>query len=190
MMAASRNRATIVLLAAVAVLMVGLVYASVPLYRLFCQVTGFGGTTQVAEVKAVPVLDRQITVRFSANTHRNMPWQFKPQQGKQALKIGQQSLAFFEAFNPTNQVVTGTATFNVTPHKAGPYFAKIECFCFTEQTLEPGQRVDMPVTYFIDPEIVKNPDLDDVTEVTLSYTFFVKMATDNKEVGRGKSASR
>ena len=105
-MVAVQNKRTAVLLAGVAALMVGLTYASVPLYRLFCQVTGFGGTTQVAEAKAVSVLDRQITVRFSANTHRDMPWQFRPQQDKQALKLGQQSLAFFEAFNPTNRVET------------------------------------------------------------------------------------
>ncbi len=189
-MVATQNKRTAVLLAGVAALMVGLTYASVPLYRLFCQVTGFGGTTQVAEVKAVSVLDRQITVRFSANTHRDMPWQFRPQQDKQALKLGQQSLAFFEAVNPTNRVVTGTATFNVTPHKAGPYFAKIECFCFTEQTLEPGQRIDMPVTYFIDPEMVRDPDLNDVTEITLSYTFFVKETANNNEIARGETTAR
>lgn len=188
-MIAAQNNRTAALLLSLSVAMVGMAYAAVPLYRLFCQVTGFGGTTQVAEANEVAVIDRRVEVLFSANTHRDMPWQFRPQQAKQELMVGQKSLAFFEAYNPTGRTVTGTATFNVTPHKAGPYFAKIECFCFTEQTLEPGQRIDMPVTYFIDPEIINDPDLDEVTEITLSYTFFVKDTGADRINSKGGAAA-
>lgn len=173
------NNRLAVLLISLSFGMLGMAYAAVPLYQLFCQVTGFGGTTQIAETTSGTVIERRITVRFSANTHREMPWEFRPVQSSQELKIGEQALAFFEAVNHTDKILTGTATFNVTPHKAGPYFVKIECFCFTEQTLQPGQRVDMPVTYYIDPEIANDPNLDEVTEVTLSYTFFLKDSDDN-----------
>ena len=169
------NQNTALVLGGVAAAMVGMAYAAVPLYELFCRVTGFGGTTQVSTVDGVeiPVLNRDMTVRFAANTHRDMPWGFRPVEGTQSLKVGEQGLAFYEAFNPTGKPVTGTATFNVTPHKAGEYFVKIECFCFIEQTLRPGQRIDMPVTYFIDPAIAEDPNLDEVSEITLSYTFFL-----------------
>ena len=169
------NQKTALLLGGVVVAMVGMAYAAVPLYELFCRVTGFGGTTQVANIEGVeiPVLDRDMTVRFAANTHRDMPWGFNPVESTQSLKVGEQGLAFYEAYNPTGEPVTGTATFNVTPHKAGEYFVKIECFCFIEQTLRPGQRMDMPVTYFIDPAIADDPNLEEVSEITLSYTFFL-----------------
>jgi cytochrome c oxidase assembly protein subunit 11 len=153
--------------------MVGLAYASVPLYNLFCKVTGYGGTTQRSELASTQVIDRDMRVRFSANLHRDMPWQFKPEQNTQTLKVGEQGLAYFEAYNPTNKTIKGTATYNVAPHKAGEYFAKIECFCFTEQVLKPGERMSMPVVYFIDPLIDEDRNLNEVTEVTLSYTFFV-----------------
>ena len=168
----SKNNRTALVLAGVAVGMVGMAYAAVPLYQIFCQITGYGGTTQVAQAAERPILERVIKVRFSANTHRDMPWNFRPLQGMQRARVGEQMLAFFEATNPTAQVITGTATFNVTPHKAGAYFSKIQCFCFTEQTLAPGERADMPVTYFIDPAIMDDPGLDDVKEIVLSYTFF------------------
>ena len=153
--------------------MVGLAYASVPLYDLFCKVTGYGGTTQRATLFDAEVTDRDMKVRFAANVHRDMPWEFAPEQVSQKLKVGEQGLAYYEVYNPTSKSITGTATYNVTPHKAGEYFAKIECFCFTEQTLKPGERMMMPVVYFIDPLIEEDRNLNEVTEVTLSYTFFV-----------------
>lgn len=183
------NGRTLLLLAGVAVGMVGVAYAAVPLYQIFCQVTGFGGTTQVAAGDTdVQIFDRTIKVRFAANTHRDMPWEFRPVQTQQMLKVGEQSLAFYEAENPTDHTITGTATFNVTPYKAGPYFTKIDCFCFTEQTLEAGKRVDMPVTYYIDPEIMNDRGLDDVKEIVLSYTFFVTESSG--EVERVADSSR
>ncbi|GLQ05670.1 cytochrome c oxidase assembly protein [Sneathiella chinensis] len=153
--------------------MVGLAYASVPLYDLFCRVTGYGGTTQEADMAPDVVLDRQMTVRFDANTARQMPWDFKPVQASVTLKVGETGLAFYEAYNPTDKEITGTATFNVTPQKVGQYFTKIDCFCFTEQTLKPGERVDMPVTFFVDPEIAEDVNAREVETITLSYTFFV-----------------
>ena len=147
--------------------MVGLSYAAVPLYQLFCQVTGYGGTTQRAETTPDTVLDRKVTVRFDANTARGMGWDFKPVQRQIEIRIGDSALAFYEAKN-----ITGNATFNVTPEAAGVYFSKVDCFCFTEQTLEANQRVDMPVTFFIDPEIVKDRETKNIQEITLSYTFF------------------
>ena len=183
-MVPSRNGRTAVILLGLSLGMVGMAYAAVPLYDLFCRVTGYGGTTQIAQSENVAVLERVMKIRFSANTHRDMSWQFKPAQIAQTLKIGEQGLAFYEAHNPTNQIITGTASYNVTPHKAGLYFIKIECFCFTEQTLLPGETVLMPVTYFIDPEIVEDVGLDDVSEVVLSYTFFV-LDEDAIETGTG-----
>lgn len=168
----SRNGKTALLAAAAAAGMVGLSYAAVPLYRAFCQATGWGGTTQRAETGAAVVLDRPMTVRFDANVDPHLPWGFRPEQLSQTLKVGETGLAFFEAENRSGAPVSGRATFNVTPEKAGVYFKKIHCFCFDEQTLQPGQKVSMPVTYFIDPKIADDPDLDDVGTVTLSYTFF------------------
>ena len=175
-----RNTKTGITLLSIAVAMVGLAYASVPLYDLFCRVTGYGGTTQQAVVDSGVVLDRKIKVRFAANIHRDMHWEFSPLQTHQVVNVGQQALAFFEAENTTDKEVTGTATFNVSPFKAGKYFTKIDCFCFTEQTLAPGERVDMPVTYFIDPEIDDDRNLDDVEEIVLSYTFFVQKNAQEK----------
>lgn len=149
-----------------------LAYASVPLYRLFCQVTGFGGTTQVAEAAPATVSDRQVTVRFNAYLHGGLPWDFKPVEKHVAVNVGQQHLISYTAENLANTPVKGTATFNVTPLKAGQYFSKIQCFCFEEQTLQPGQKVSMPVSFFVDPAIEDDPNLDDVTTITLSYTFF------------------
>lgn len=155
------------------VLMIGMAYAAVPFYTWFCQVTGFGGTTQVALSENVEVIDREIRIRFSATTNRDIPWKFKPKQQVVTLKVGEQGLAFYEAENLASFPVTGQATFNVTPFEAGPYFNKVECFCFTEQTLQAGERVDMPVAFFVDPEIMDNKRLDDVSEITLNYTFFM-----------------
>jgi cytochrome c oxidase assembly protein subunit 11 len=162
------------LAAGVAASMVGLAYASVPLYRLFCQVTGFGGTTmQVAEseLPAKP-LAKTISVRFDATVTPGMPWSFEPVKTHETVKIGERRLAFYRATNHSDKPVTGTATFNVSPDTAGGFFMKIACFCFTEQTLQPGQTVDMPVTYFVDPAIVDDPDGRRIDEITLSYTFY------------------
>lgn len=176
----ARNRKMLGGIALVAVSMIGVSYAAVPLYQLFCQVTGFGGTTQVAETGDVEVIERTVQIRFAANTNRGLAWEFRPLQTKQNLRIGEQGLAFYEAVNLSDKPVTGMATYNVAPHKAGEYFAKMECFCFTEQTLMPGQRVEMPVVYFVDPLIAEDRNLDDVKEIVLSYTFFEKAGEDNE----------
>jgi len=168
----SNNSFMAIGLAGVVFGMVGLSFAAVPLYRIFCQATGFGGTPQVVEKGSVVVLDRQITVRFNADRDRNLPWEFKPEQLSVKLKLGEQSLAFYKARNYGQQPVTGTAIFNVTPEKAGQYFNKIECFCFTEQRLEAGQSIDMPVTFYVDPRLNDDPSMADVTTITLSYTFY------------------
>ncbi len=180
-----RNLRVAVSMASLAVGMVGLSYAAVPLYQLFCQVTGYGGTTQRAERAPDTVLDRTITVRFDANVGRGMGWSFRPVQRQQVLKIGESSLAFYEAKNLTQRTLTGTATFNVSPQAAGSYFSKIECFCFTEQTLEPGARAEMPVTFFIDPDIVNDPEARNIQEITLSYTFFPVKESAEAAAGKG-----
>ncbi|HJP20889.1 MAG: cytochrome c oxidase assembly protein [Alphaproteobacteria bacterium] len=169
-----RRHGTALLLAGLVVGMAGLAFASVPLYRLFCQVTGYGGTSRVAIAAPAQVLDRFITVQFNADTARGMPWRFAPVQRQVKLRLGEETLAFYRAHNPSPKSVTGSATFNVTPHIAGPYFNKIECFCFTEQTLAAGQSADMPVSFFIDPDIVNDRDLEGVDTITLSYTFFAR----------------
>ncbi|MEC9347020.1 MAG: cytochrome c oxidase assembly protein [Pseudomonadota bacterium] len=164
-------------------LMVGLSFAAVPLYDLFCRVTGYGGTTQRAESGADHLGKQMMTVQFDASTARDMPWQFRPEQREVRLRTGETGMAFYRASNPTDRAITGTATFNVSPPKVGLYFVKLECFCFTEQTLEPGQSVDMPVQFYVDPEIENDPNAREVKTITLSYTFFVKPADEaRKEV--------
>jgi cytochrome c oxidase assembly protein subunit 11 len=167
-----RNRGTALVCAVVVAGMVGLSFAAVPLYRLFCQVTGFAGTTQRAETVAGPVLDRMMEVRFDANVGAGLPWEFRPLERQIDIKVGEQGQAFYRATNRSDRQVTGTATFNVSPPLAGAYFVKIECFCFTEQTLEPGQSVDMPVVFYIDPEIAEDRDVENLGTITLSYTFY------------------
>lgn len=173
MTAQAKNKRAGLILAGFVAGMVGMAYAAVPLYEIFCQVTGYGGTITKAEASEAPILDRTMSVRFTANTHRDMPWVFTPSQLTQVSKIGQQQIASYDAYNPTNKRITGTAVFNVTPFKAGTYFSKIDCFCFTEQTLEPGEKVEMTVTYYVNPAIADDPNLDDVTEIVLSYTFYI-----------------
>ena len=168
----NRNRRTALIVAGVVAGMVGLSFASVPLYRAFCQITGFDGTPQRAVAAADRTLARKITVRFDATVSDGLAWSFKPGQVSQTMNIGETGLAFYHAANLADRPITGRASFNVQPAKAGVYFKKIECFCFTEQRLEAKQQVEMPVTYFIDPAIANDPSLDDVTTVTLSYTFF------------------
>ncbi|MGF1543027.1 MAG: cytochrome c oxidase assembly protein [Parvularculaceae bacterium] len=169
---ARRNRRTAAIAAAVVAGMVGMGFAAVPAYRAFCQVTGWGGVTQRAEAGAREVLDRKVTIRFDSVSGKDLPWRFKPEQPTQTLRLGETGLAFYEAENLADAAVTGRAMFNVSPAKAGQYFNKIECFCFTEQRLEAGQRVSMPVTYFIDPALANDPNLAEVETITLSYTFF------------------
>ncbi len=167
-----RNARTGVVLAGIVAGMVGLSFASVPLYRLFCQVTGYGGTTQIAAAAPGAVSERVIKVRFNADTAPDLPWSFKPVQREITLKVGESGLAYYRARNLATEAVTGTSTFNVTPLKAGRYFSKVQCFCFNEQRLEAGQELDMAVSFFVDPEILTDRNLDEVKTITLSYTFF------------------
>ncbi len=158
-------------LVAIAALMLSLSFAAVPFYNWFCRVTGFAGTTSVAEQAPDLILDRKIIIRFDASLEAGMPWEFKPEVTQMELRIGETGLAFFDAYNPTNRVVAGTASYNVTPDQAGGYFTKIQCFCFTEQILKPGEHVQMPVTFYVDPEIVNDKEATKINEITLSYTF-------------------
>jgi cytochrome c oxidase assembly protein subunit 11 len=168
-------------------------YAAVPLYRMFCQVTGFGGTTQKAEKAPDVVLDRMVTVRFDANVTPGMAWEFEPEQRTMRVKVGENVLAFYKASNKSDKALTGEASFNVSPDIAGSYFAKIECFCFKEQTLAAGETVEMPVSFFVDPKIAEDRDADGVHEITLSYTFYPAKAPSSgsaaavkaREAGQG-----
>lgn len=171
-----KNARTGILAMLGAVAMLGLGYAAVPLYDLFCRVTGFGGTTQVAsqaEADAAASLGtmRDISIRFDASTARDVPWEFEPAQSTDTVRIGQRDLATYVARNVSSVPITGTATFNVEPAQAGRYFNKIQCFCFTEQTLMPGQEVNMPVLFFVDPAILDDEVIGDIEQITLSYTF-------------------
>jgi cytochrome c oxidase assembly protein subunit 11 len=171
-----RNRRTALIAAAGALAMLGLGFASVPLYRWFCQVTGLGGTTQrigEAQAATIKATGQTISVRFDANVEAGMPWKFSPSQVTQELPIGARKMAFYRAENLSNKAVTGIASFNVEPAQAGLYFNKIQCFCFEQQTLQPGQAVEMPVIYFVDPKILDNPETRDIEAITLSYTFHV-----------------
>ena len=152
--------------------MIGMSYAAVPLYNLFCKVTGYGGTTQIAENEAGQVLDRKMTIRFDANIAGGLPWSFKPTQRQMVLQVGETGEASYRFSNSAETQTIGTSTFNVTPQSAGAYFNKLECFCFTEQVLAAGESVEMPVVFFIDPAIADDRDLDLVETITLSYTFF------------------
>ncbi len=156
------------------VFMTGLGYAAVPLYRMFCQVTGFAGTTRMAVGEVAPgaVAGKQISVRFDANHVNALPWSFKPEAPKANVTIGERQMAFYVAKNLSDKPITGAASYNVSPASAGAYFAKIQCFCFTEQTLQPGQEVRMPVIYYVDPKILEDIDAKQISEITLSYTFY------------------
>ena len=171
MSASSSNRTAFKLLG-VALTMGALSFAAVPFYDWFCRVTGFGGTTSVATSGSDVILDQTVLVRFDASKEIGMPWDFKPQQREMRIRIGETAIAFYEAHNPSDKPVAGTASYNVTPDAAGGYFSKTECFCFTEQVLAPGETAIMPVTFFVDPEIVKDREGKFVKEITLSYTFY------------------
>ena len=158
-------------LALMVLVMVSLSFVAVPFYSWFCKATGYGGTTSVARAAPARMLERMVTVRFDASLEAGMPWQFKPVQREMRLHIGETGLAFFEATNPTDRVIAGQASYNVTPDAAGGYFTKIACFCFTEQVLQPHETVQMPVTFYVDPAIMDDPEGKLVPEITLSYTF-------------------
>ena len=187
-----RRRHTLVAASLVAVVagMAGLSFAAVPLYRLFCQVTGYGGTTQEAKTAPGKVGERVITVQFNADVSPALPWRFRPVQRRVSTAVGERALVYYRAENLSHKPLTGTATFNVTPHKAGVYFSKIECFCFTEQHLGAGESADMPVSFFIDPKIVGDPNLDDVNTITLSYTFFPAKGASAEQAPRRSARGR
>lgn len=168
----NRNFSLALNLAAIVVGMTGLAFASVPLYRLFCEATGFAGTPRRAAEASKRVLDRSVTVRFNTDTDAALPWEFRPESKAMRLKVGETGLAYFMAKNLTAKPVTGHAVYNIVPQKAGAYFVKIECFCFQDQTLGAKQVAHMPVSFFIDPAIADDPAMNDVSTITLSYTFF------------------
>ncbi|WP_273462138.1 cytochrome c oxidase assembly protein [Sandarakinorhabdus limnophila] len=177
MSTAAANRRVGLMAGLMAVSMIGLAYASVPLYRLFCQATGFGGTTQVAAFAPTAdqmqaVAGRTIKVRFDSNLAPGLAWRFKPKANEVSIPIGEKRLAFYTASNTGSTAITGRAVYNVSPDVAGRYFIKIDCFCFTEQTLKAGETVDMPVSYYIDPAIMDDPVAKKIDEITLSYTFY------------------
>jgi cytochrome c oxidase assembly protein subunit 11 len=195
--ARSSNRKVALTAASAALAMLGLGFASVPLYRIFCEATGYDGTTRrVDEAQAATIQDsgHTLSIRFDANVERGMPWQFKPLQRTDTISIGVRDMALFWAKNTSDKPITGTASFNVEPEQAARYFNKIQCFCFTEQTLKPGEEVRMPVIYYVDPAFLKDPDNKDVQQITLSYTFHVSpdqpaQVADAKTLDQGKTGS-
>jgi len=166
------NRKTILYLMMIVVFMGSASFLSVPFYNWFCKVTGYGGTTSYAEYESEVILNRQINVRFDVSLERGLAWEVVPAQRELQINLGQTGLAFYEAFNPTNKPIAAQASFNVVPFSVGNYFNKIECFCFTEQVLQPGERINMPVTFYVDPEMIENIESKNINSVTLSYTFY------------------
>jgi cytochrome c oxidase assembly protein subunit 11 len=158
--------------------MLGAAYGSVPLYQLFCQVTGYGGTTRIATAAASEVLARKIKVRFDANVAPDIPWTFTAEKPEVELGLGENGLAFYKVKNDSDKAITAVATYNVTPHKVGPYFQKLECFCFQDRTLQPGESMELPVIFYVDPALATDKNVKEVTEVTLSYTFFLAGSKD------------
>jgi cytochrome c oxidase assembly protein subunit 11 len=167
-----RMRRTAIIASAVVAGMTGMAFAAVPLYDAFCKVTGYGGTTQEAAAAPAQILDQRINVRFDANVSPDLPVEFAPKQREESLRIGETGLAFYRVRNTSDAPVVARATYNVTPHVAGQYFAKLECFCFTDRVIAPGEEADLPVVFFVDPEIVSDPDTREIDTLTLSYTFF------------------
>lgn len=174
------NRSIGIALTTVIVGMVGLSFASIPLYRVFCAVTGYGGTPQIGKEEAPGATRQLVTVRFNANTYPNLPWEFRPVQEEIRLPLGDDHLAYYTARNLAATQVTGVALYNVTPDKVGKYFHKTACFCFNQQTLSPGQSAEFPLSFWVDPAIAKDPDTADVHTITLSYTFFRTLADAEK----------
>ena len=189
---AGRHRKVALVCAFVAVGMVGMAYAAVPLYQIFCQVTGYGGTTQVAAKPSTQAIEKHVTMRFDANVSGGLAWDFKPVASTMDIRIGENKLAYYRATNTSDKVLTGTATFNVTPESAGVYFNKIECFCFTEQVLKPGESVEMPVSFFVDPKIAEDREAGHISQITLSYTFYPTVTSGERQssnAGAGKDTS-
>lgn len=170
----ARHRVVAISCAAFVLTMVGAAYAAVPLYQMFCQVTGFGGATTRAETAPAQTLDRVVEVRFDANVAPGLPWSFEPEVRSMQVKIGETKLAYYRVHNRGKEPVTASATYNVTPAQSGYYFAKMQCFCFTDQTLQPGESLDMPVVFFVDPALADDPEMAGLKTITLSYTFFAK----------------
>ena len=171
-MALAAPQKTAAKLIGVVLVMGALAWAAIPLYDLFCRVTGYGGYTRTADSGSAETLDQTIKVRFDGSLERAMPWQFKPVVREMEIKIGETGLAFYEAYNPTDRPIAGSASYNVAPYAAGQFFTKIDCFCFEEQVLAPGERVQMPVTFYVDPDIVTDSEGKFVHTITLSYTFY------------------
>jgi cytochrome c oxidase assembly protein subunit 11 len=186
----NRNRVVVGVLVGITLGMIGLSFAAVPFYKIFCRATGFGGTTQRTDQAASQVLNRTIEIRFNTDVNSDLPWVFKPNQRSVTLKVGETGMATFHAHNESGEAIVGTAVYNVTPEKAGLYFDKIQCFCFTQQSLKPQESADLPVAFYVDPAIVKDPNLDDVKVITLSYTFYrAKSQALDKAVGdEGRAA--
>ena len=172
MIGRGRCSATALALVLVVVGMVGASFAAVPLYDLFCRATGYGGTTKVATEVPERVGEREMTVRFNADVNRDLPWRFRPTQGSVTVRVGEPTLAFYRVENTSDRLIVGTAAYNVTPLTVGEYFSKIDCFCFTEQVLQPGEIAELPVSFFVDPSIADDPKMDRISTLTLSYTFF------------------
>ena len=184
------NKKRMALTAAIAagavVAMTGMAFAAVPLYKAFCQLTGYGGTTQTASGAPSQILDRTIEVRFDSNVAPGLPIEFSPEQSNETVRLGESGLAFYRVRNTSDEPVTAIATYNVTPHIVGQYFVKLECFCFNARIIEPGQEADLPVVYFVDPALASDPETQDVGTVTLSYTFF--RSTDEAAAALATSA--
>ena len=172
MIGRGRRSATALALVLLVVGMVGASFAAVPLYDLFCRATGYGGTTKVATEVPERVGEREMTVRFNADVNRDLPWRFRPTQSSVTVLVGEPTLAFYRVENTSDRLIVGTAAYNVTPFTVGKYFSKIDCFCFTEQVLQPGEIAELPVSFFVDPSIADDPKMDRISTLTLSYTFF------------------
>ena len=183
---------TLVQTVGVVLFMGAMAWASVPLYDWFCRVTGYGGATNYADAGSEEILDQTVKVRFDGSLERDMPWEFRPLQREMEVRIGETGLAFYEAYNPTDVPVAGSASYNVAPFDAGGYFTKIDCFCFEQQVLQPGERVEMPVTFYVDPDIVRDRDAKFVHTITLSYTFYQidlpEETTEQAAIGTGAPA--
>jgi cytochrome c oxidase assembly protein subunit 11 len=186
---ARQNRRTALYASGIVVGMLGLTAASVPLYDLFCRVTGFGGTTQVAEALPEATHEEIVRISFNADREPDLPWRFQPSQRHLEVKVGENHLAFYEAENRSDRPIVGRAVYNVTPHKVGGYFAKVHCFCFEEQLLLPGERIEMPVSFFVDPAMLDDVNTRDIREITLSYTFFIDEEATEAAVRAAETAS-
>jgi cytochrome c oxidase assembly protein subunit 11 len=176
-------------MAGVVACMLGMAYAAVPLYQAFCKATGFGGTPIIASSDDHPVIARTVKVRFDTNTDPNLPWYFEPEQREVTVHLGEQKLVYFKATNKSQRPIVGSATYNVTPESSAPWFDKIQCFCFTEQLLKPGQTIDMPVLFFVDPDLDKDRRYDNIRTITLSYTFYESKTARAKALLGGVAAN-